>query len=121
METLLNKNTQQVLAFYRLPISGMKEFKSLKEIDIELEKIGYKRYSGKLEKYICPGYTVPPEGGDFLLNLRFFEYVGGGIQEADTGISFSHYKDARRDENYKKLMELRRIAFAFVNGAIFTL
>ena len=42
------------------------------------------------------------------------------IVEADTGVGFAHYKDARRDENFRKLQALRFSGelFAVVRGRI---
>ena len=45
--------------------------------------------------------------------------INGYPVEKDTGISFAHYRDARRDANFRALQDLRRNVFAIVKGAIF--
>ena len=66
----------------------------LKEFKIRLAELGY-----RFEKH--PRFSL-----DTTSNGEK-GWVTPCIVEADTGISFAHYKDARRDSNFKALQELR--------------
>jgi len=68
----------------------------------EIDALGYKFESFPMEK----SRTTQGNQG----------YVMPCLVEKDTGISFAHYKDARRDENFKRLQELRFNSEVFYRG-----
>jgi hypothetical protein len=45
--------------------------------------------------------------------------ITGYAREKDTGLSFAHFSDARRDAAYRGLQNLRGRVFAVVRGAIY--
>jgi hypothetical protein len=49
-----------------------------------------------------------------------YKMKGLYIVESDTGISAFHYKDARRDDNFNKLQDIRMNTFVFENGRIWS-
>ena len=59
--------------------------------------------------------------GDFA--GQSYPAITTDIAELDTGISFAHYKDARRDANFRELQRLRYEGelFAVVRGRILEL
>ena len=46
-----------------------------------------------------------------------YPYITTGVKEIDTNLSAFHYQ-ARRDDNFKAMQQLRKTTFAVTNGAI---
>lgn len=86
--------------------AGMRQV-TLRELDAELKALGYQRAldmrASCIAKNMDTGNTYP--------------CVTYGVSEVDTGMSAFHV-NARRDERFKALQELRRWTFVVQRGAI---
>ena len=77
---------------------------TLAQFKREIDSLGYKFEAGKMT---LDTTTVGNIG-----------YCTQSIVEKDTGISFAHYMDARRDDNFKALQELRKQTVMFNNKEV---
>ena len=97
------------------------------EVEIaHLEACGYERLSVKqyAARFAELGYTLDRSmdcrsSARYLESGRSYPCCSTGLKETDTGISAWHYKDARRDDNFKAMQALRSKIFAVSRNAIF--
>lgn len=69
------------------------------------------------------GYKIQ-SGFNYTNNLNSgpsYKARSNYIVEADTGISFAHYADARRDDNFKALQAYRFEGDILINGIVYEL
>ena len=102
MQTPLERETARRIA-------ADMELVTFDELKRRIDAIGYRL----ARRDDCRGFGRDMETGDC------YPCITGYPVEKDTGVSFAHYRDARRDANFKALQELRRNVFAIVRGAIF--
>lgn len=79
-----------------------------KELNAKLAELGY-----KIDEESSFNYHN-------ALNEHAYNARACYIVEADTGISFAHYKDARRDTNFDKLQAMRLEEFV-IRGRVYEL
>ena len=91
-------------AKYRRSI-GCPEYITISLLKAEIEKLGY-----TFDRTMDCRFTAQYISGERI--GRSYPAMNTGLIEMDTGLSAFHYQ-ARRDENFERLQELRRVG-AFV-------
>jgi hypothetical protein len=85
---------------------GCRQFRSLQEMRDAYRALGYIIHDP------CYAQARDMETGESYPNVSYM------MREADSRVSAYHYQDARRDENFRAMQELRQSSFALVRGRI---
>jgi hypothetical protein len=90
-----------------------------------LQACGYEHLSVKeyAARFAALGYMLDRSldcraPARYLESGRSYPCCSTGLKEIDTGVSAWHYRDARRDDNFKAMQALRSKVFAVSRNAI---
>lgn len=110
IKTATTKGNAQMLTPEQAAIIGGRQILSVAEFAARFAALGYK-LDRSLDCRAPARYITGPHAGESYLACTT------GLKEADTGLSAFHYQ-ARRDDTFRKMQELRGQICAISRGAL---